>query len=207
MFKKDAFLTTFRRSWILDGTIALAIALISFWLYPPSSWVAQYNSYDLGIAVYGAVRASDGFIPYVDMHTPYGPAQYYIDALVFKVFGTNMRVYVVESYVVRAVSVGIGYCALRGCVSRGPALLLTFITIMAFPLSLVYVAMLVAAGCMVRYSYRQHAGWLIATGAAIGFVGALRWDFGVYCGLVFTVALLSLPYIGRVVAASDYDTR
>lgn len=65
--------------------------------------------------------------------------------------------------------------------------------------------MLFATGSIVRYARRERARWLVSTGAAIGLVGALRWDFGLYCGLVFAIALVSIPFIGRAVAPPSYE--
>jgi hypothetical protein len=162
-----------------------------------------FSQYDLGIAAYGAVRVGAGFIPYVDMYMLYGPAPYYMRALLFHIFGTNIAVVGVEFAILSALFVGASYWVLRGCLDRGPALLITFTVAMVaiFTLQqhgLSFVAMIIAIGCIVRYAARPSLGWLIGAGIAIGLTGASRWDFGGYCALAFTVGLLGLPYFGRV---------
>ena len=153
------------------------------------------------------MRVSDGFVPYAEMHTPYGPASYYIRALIFGVLGRSIAAMGVEFIVWGALFAASSYWALRGCTTRRLALLVTLLagTVggTAFGQhAAAYVAIVVAVGCMVRYSRRSHVGWLVATGAAVGFVGAARWDFGVYCVLVFGVVLAGLPFVRRVAAQS-----
>jgi hypothetical protein len=199
--------TKLDRSRIVDGAIVLTIGLVALWLYSPLSTL-RFNPYDLGIDAYGAARVLDGFVPYADMHTPYGPAEYYVDALLFSLFGTSIEVMGVERVVMKAVFVAVGYWVFRGCVTRGLAILMTmiFVTLVSGGMnSVAYVAMLFATGCMVRYAHRQNARWLIAAGAAIGFVWAVRWDFGLYCGFVFAIALVSLPFVRHAAAPAAHE--
>ncbi len=188
----------------LDGAIVVVIVLVALWVYSPSSEI-YFNPYDLGIASYGGLRVLDGFVPYAEMHTPYGPAQFYILALFFLLFGTSIDTMELESLIVKVVLVAMVYWTLRGCVSRVFALLLTLVVGTLIPIffqpPLALVGMVFAVGCMTRYSHRQHAGWLVGAGISIGIAGATRWDFGFYCTVVSAVALVSLPLVRRLAAA------
>jgi hypothetical protein len=180
-----------------------AIVLVALWAYSPFSEFS-FNPYDLGLLAYGGLRVLDGFVPYAEMHTPYGPAQFYIRALLFLVFGTNIETVELESLIIEVVLVATIYWTLRGCASRVFALLLTLVIGTLAPAfyqpPLALVGMVFAVGCMTRYSRHQHAGWLVGVGVSTGIVGATRWDFGFYCVAVFAVTLVSLPLVRRVAA-------
>src|SRR5215211_1712358 len=139
-----------RHPTVTDAAISLTIALILWWLYSPFL-SQQFGPYDTGLAAYGAVRVLDGFIPYVEMHTPYGPGQYYIRALLFYLFGTNIRVMSTEWVTVGISFVVVSYWVLRSCTGRVTAVLLTLVVAMLVPVAILqhgvgFLAMLVSIG-------------------------------------------------------------
>jgi hypothetical protein len=71
----------------LKKTILLLLLLIGSFLY--LSWGAGVGIrlFDEGNFVYGAARILEGELPYRDFFTIYFPGQFYILALIFKVFG------------------------------------------------------------------------------------------------------------------------
>ncbi len=198
--------TKLAKSQIMDGVMALAIFLGALWLFDsPPLVTSDTNMYDLGIAAYGGVRAADGFVPYVDSHTPYGPGQFYFRALIFGVFGTNLGVMLAELTVFSALFVAASYVVLRHVTAYVPAVVLSFAIGALAPLALhsntasALVFMLVAAGCMLRYVQVRRPVWLALTGVAIGLIGTERWDFGIFSIAVFSFATVSLPYIQRAI--------
>lgn len=76
----------------------------------------SYNIYDEGIVVYGASRVLKGDIPYRDFWTMYAPGQFYIIALLFRIFGeylfitrlysatVNLLIVLMVYYIVKRVS-------------------------------------------------------------------------------------------------------
>ena len=193
-----------RHPRVLEGAIVGAIALVTLLVFSPLAEM-RFAPYDLGISVYGGFRILDGFIPYVDTHTPYGPAQYYVRALLFSLFGTSIETAELEWMILVEIGIVSVYWTLRGCVGRLPALTLTLIVgILAFYLpSLYFIGLVLTVGCMTRYSRDRHAGWLVGAGLCIGVVGAARWDFGVYSAVTCVAALASLPLIRRFAAPSE----
>ena len=175
----------------------------ALWVYLPL-YEQRFAPHDLGIGVYGGFRVLEGFVPYAEMHTPYGPAQYYVRALLFYLFGTNIETLELEYLVHMGIGVAAVYWTLRGCATRVLSLLLMTLVIgmVAFALpSLAITGMVLAVGCMTRYSRRQHVGWLVGVGVFIEITGATRWDFGVYCAVASVAALASLQLVRRVAAS------
>jgi hypothetical protein len=68
------------------GVFALAVV---YWLPIAGTGL---NVYDEGLRLYGAQRILAGDLPYRDVFTYYGPAQFYWPALLFRLFGTQVLV-------------------------------------------------------------------------------------------------------------------
>lgn len=60
------------------------------------------NVNDEGLMVYGAKKVLDGQVPYRDFWTLYPPGQFYLLAVLFKIFGTNLFVERVYSVIVQS---------------------------------------------------------------------------------------------------------
>lgn len=184
-----------------DGAIAVAIACFLLWLYKPFS-ANLFNPTDSGDAAYNAVRVLDGRTLASNLGRQYGPVQYYARALFFALFGTNLSVMYKEFVAMSALFVAGTYWVLRGSAPRRPALLLTaFVgTLAIFPLGsqgVMYLAMLVAVGCMTRYAYERRSGWLIGAGVAIGVIIGAQWDIGLLILLLFFLTVASMPALHR----------
>ena len=192
---------TARERRLRDGAIALVIACVLLWLYKPFS-ANLLNLTDSGDAAYNAVRVLDGRTLASDLGMQYGPVQYDARALFFALFGTNLGVMYKEFVAMSALFVAGAYWVLRGSSARRPALLLTaFVgTLAVFPLGsqgVMYLAMLVAVGCVMRYAYNQRSGWLIGAGVAIGVIVGAQWDVGFLILLLFALAIVSIPSLHR----------
>ena len=180
-----------------DGAIAVLITCFLLWLYTPFG-ASLFNPTESGDAAYNAVRVLDGHALASDLGMQYGPVQYDARALLFALFGTNLGVMEKEFVVMSALFVAGAYWALRGATARRPALLLTALVgaLAVFPLGsqgLMYLALLIAVGCLTRYAYDRRGGWLIGVGVAIGVVVGAQWDIGLLTLLLclFTVAGMS----------------
>lgn len=185
-----------------DGAIALVIAVFLIWLYKPFS-ANLLNLTDSGEAAYNALRVLDGRALASDLGMQYGPVQYDVRALIFALFGANLGVIYKEFVAMSALFVAAAYWALRGSVARRSALLLAaFVaTLAVFPLGsqgLMYLAMLIAVGCVTRYAYHRRNGWLVGAGVAIGVIIGAQWDVGVLILLLVLLTVVGMPALHRL---------
>jgi len=67
------------------------------------------NVYDEGLIVFGAIRVMNGDVPYRDFYANYGPAQFYVLAGLFKVFGPSILINRIWDTFVRAATVMLVY--------------------------------------------------------------------------------------------------
>jgi len=81
----------------------LALFLPMSFLYFIVCMDRNVNPYDEGIILFGANRVMDGDIPHRDFYANYGPAQFYIVAALFKVFGPSVLIERCWDAVVRSV--------------------------------------------------------------------------------------------------------
>lgn len=75
---------------ILKNRLIFLFVLVFSILFLYGSIYISYNIYDEGIVVYGASRVLKGDIPYRDFWTMYAPGQFYVIALLFKIFGESL---------------------------------------------------------------------------------------------------------------------
>lgn len=189
-----------------DGAIALVIAVFLLWLYKPFS-ANLLTLTDNGEAAYNALRVLDGRALASDLGMQYGPVQYDARALIFALFGANLGVMYKEFIAMSALFVAAAYWVLRGSTTRRSALLLAaFVaTLAVFPLGsqgLMYLAMLIAVGCVTRSAYHRRSGWLVGAGVATGVIIGAQWDVGVLILLLVSLTVLSVPALHRAL----YDT-
>ena len=77
--------------------------------------------YDEALVLVGATRVADGAIPHRDFYTPYGPAQFYVLAGLFKVFGPSVLVERAWDSVVLAGIVTVAFLVVQRAASRREA--------------------------------------------------------------------------------------
>src|SRR4029434_508065 len=86
-----------------DKRLAWLLGLVAFLLLAHAAFFALPH----GKIVVGAERILEGEIPYRDFWTMYAPGQFYLLALMFKIFGTHLLVEVIATSIV---------CAAAACV-------------------------------------------------------------------------------------------
>ena len=69
-------------------TALIGLALIAQWLWMDAS----VGPYDEGLVLFGADRVLRGDVPYRDFWTLYGPAGFYVEAALFRLFGETALV-------------------------------------------------------------------------------------------------------------------
>ena len=78
-------LTDTQRGALLYPTLFLSAFLFIF------ATMKRFGSiYDEGLILTGAMRVANGEIPHRDFYANYGPAQFYVVALLFKLFGPSV---------------------------------------------------------------------------------------------------------------------
>lgn len=197
-----------RRILPLAG-ICLLLFVIAFAILLPGIHQAV-GLYDEGVITYGAVRVMDGHVPYRDIWVIYSPAQFYVLAAAFKLFGTSIMVerlwdtaarallslasYLIASRLVSlraalvawlAVTAWVGYYGFYGYPAF-PAIACSFTSILAMT---------------VAFSRRpgQRRRWMALSGAMIGVAALFRVDFAFYgaAGQALALAIFGLlPRLG-----------
>jgi hypothetical protein len=101
-------------------TIALIIATL---LYLALSMNRTVNLTDEGLVLFGAERVLNGDVPHRDFFTLYGPAQFYLLAALYKVFGASVLVERAWDTVVRCYCVVLVFIVVKRVAPRKVALL------------------------------------------------------------------------------------
>ena len=149
----------------------------------------RLSVYDEGVILTGAMRVAAGEIPHSDFYANYGPAQFYLIAALFKVFGQYALIERAYDVLVRAAIVAVGYgliatvtrtsIALAGAVICG--LWLFSIPFYGYPILPVVLLSLVSAA-LVLPALAGHISTrrLVAAGATVGLTALFRYDVGFF---------------------------
>jgi hypothetical protein len=161
---------------------------------------------DEGIILQGAQRIADGQVLYRDFFSFYTPGSYYSIALLFKLFGSSMRVARAELIFCGAAFSSLAYLLARRVCSRWSALIGVFaIAMTCLPfrflvthwdstllgyLSLYFAVLWIEGG---------HLGWAFATGSLASVTALFEQSagFGVVLGLVCGFAALAVRDCGN----------
>ena len=192
-----------RRIWPLVG-ICLLLFVSAFALLLPGIHQAV-GLYDEGVITYGAVRVMDGHVPYRDIWVIYSPAQFYVLAAAFKLFGTSIMVERLWDTTARALLSVIAYLIATRLTSRRAALLAWLAVVAwvgyygfygypAFPAIDCCFASILAMTIAFRRQHPQRERWLVLSGVMLGLAALFRVDFAFYCctGQALALALFTL---------------
>jgi hypothetical protein len=156
------------------------------------------NVYDEGLIVFGAIRVMNGDVPYRDFYANYGPAQFYVLAGLFKVFGPSILINRIWDTFVRAATVMLVYAVFARMESprmgmiaaAASALWLSAFGVYGYP---VYPCLLmtVLSVYFVLPAYCREAGRtpLLLAGGCIGVVALFRHDVGALAAISHIAAL------------------
>ena len=194
--KKNPFLHSQRRAefWLLAVLflVALCVQLIAV--------RRTLNVYDESLSLYGADRVLHGEVPYRDFWTMYGPAQFYLLAGFFKLFGVSAlvgRIYdaLIRSGIACVCFVLVGRLSNRryAALAFAAALLwLTCIDIPAynFPAFPALLVSLISCLFLSRYLRDPSRSWpLFISGALVGVTVSFRHDSGFYLCVAQAITL------------------
>ncbi len=205
---------------ILPIGLGILLFVVAFVYFLPGIH-QSVNIYDEGIVVYSAVRVMEGQLPYRDFWSIYSPAQFYVLAAAFKLFGTTIQTERLLDTALRALVPVFAYLVATRLTNRRIALVAwagatawmayyvysyqfgwVFYGYPAYP---AIAFSLAAIWLMTIYFRAQRARWLVASGVMLGTAALFRHDFGIYCG-IGQVAALGL-YILLQPAPADAASR
>lgn len=83
-------LKIFFKKCLSNNYLILFIIFLVYFIYSLSRIKYGINVYDEGFILYNAENILNGYIPYKDFWTIYTPGQYYLIALLFKIFGYQL---------------------------------------------------------------------------------------------------------------------
>jgi hypothetical protein len=191
-----------------NGGIAVVAALIftcSF-VFLAIAMNREVNVYDEALMLVGATRVADGAVLHRDFYANYGPAQFYVLAGIFKMFGASVLVERVWDTVVRAMMVTVAFLIVQRAASRREGLLAAGLVLVwacafatyAFPVFPALLFALLGALCLLPvFEGHRSMPLLFGSGFCVGITVLFRYDVGFYAfaalTLVSAVYVLSRP--------------
>ena len=165
---------------LLSGLVVLA--LIAQWLWMDAS----VGPYDEGLLLFGADRVLRGDVPYRDFWTLYGPAGFYLEAALFRLFGETALVGRALDAVVKAAIVGLTFVIVlrfgRRALAAAAAVLvlglLIYLRNYGVPLFPAVCASLVAVQALHDVAARADRRAALVAGIAVGIAILFRHDLG-----------------------------
>jgi hypothetical protein len=169
----------------------LRSALIVFGLSFLLLFLGMYRHagvYDEGLALTAAMRVAAGQIPHRDFYANYGPAEFYILAGLFKVFGQSLLVERFYDLTVKALLMGSIYTILRSYSRRSIAICVSIVAFMwiyglgsvpvtvMMPVSLL--SLIASALILPIFLHPISIRRMLTAGAVAGLGGLFRYDIG-----------------------------
>ena len=154
--------------------------------------------YDEALILVGATRVADGAIPHRDFYAAYGPAQFYVLAGLFKVFGASVLVERAWDSVVRAAIVTVAFFVVQRAASRREAWLASAVILLwlravesyVYPVFPSLLFALLAVLCVSPiFAGRRSRSLLFVSGASVGITVLFRYDAGAYAFAALTLVL------------------
>jgi hypothetical protein len=169
------------RHWIPIGVFGCAFV---FFLITMNRFV---NPYDEALILFGSTRVLSGDVPYRDFFANYGPAQFYVLAALFKLFGPSILVERIWDLLIRSCTVLVVYLIVNGTWRRWRALFAAVLTCIwlsyfgfyGYPVFPCLLFCLLGVYCMVP-AYRGCPAIvpLLASGLCVGITILFRHDVG-----------------------------
>jgi Dolichyl-phosphate-mannose-protein mannosyltransferase len=198
------------------ATAALACVALALFL----AFVGYgFNLEDEGTILYQILRAYRGERPYLDFHTGYTPAMFYVNAGLFSLFGVSALPVRILLALVNALAVALIFrLALRfappleaACAGLAYALCMPFFAgqfaafNIPYPAWYAVAAWLAAELASLRAAGAGGRGWLFVAGLASGIAFSFKPNTGVLClgAAVLARLLASAPAAGRLGAALE----
>lgn len=155
--------------------------------------------YDEGLILTGAMRVGNGEIPHRDFYANYGPAQFYVVALLFKLFGPSVMTERLWDFTIKAAIATLGFAAVRSYCRPAAAFAayaacLIWLAAFGSPGFPLFPATLfsLAATLLVASSggQNQQRTRIVAAGGCVGLTALFRYDVGCLAGAALTALLI-----------------
>jgi hypothetical protein len=169
------------------------------WRYSLSDWSFSLRG---GKATIGATRLLGGEIPYRDFWTMYAPGQFYVLALLFRIFGTHLLVEIIAVSAVCAVAAVTVYLLvvnltnrrLLGIACAGIFVGSTYDTayfkrIGSYNLAILLV--LIVLNLLVLHFKTKQTKYLVAAGLVLGVTMVFKHDVGGYTAIATVIGLVA----------------
>jgi hypothetical protein len=168
--------------------VQLVIVFLVSYLVLAAGMSRRPGMYDEGITLTGAMRVAAGQVPHRDFYFIYGPAEVYILAGLFKVFGPSLLVERLFDLLIKALTVTAVYAIALSYCRRSIAIFVSFVTVMwlfgligwgsaTTPLSLLN--LIGSALILPVFAGRLSTGRMLAAGAVSGAASLFRHETGI----------------------------
>jgi hypothetical protein len=163
--------------------------------------------YDEGLIVTGASRVAAGAVPHRDFYTNYGPGQFYLLALAFKIFGPSLLVERIWDLVIKAAiawlasTIALRMMAWTFAIATTAAcvLWLTFCGFSGYALwPALFLGLLSVRFLLAIFDGRHSTSSILAAGLSVGAITLFRYDIGFFACAAESVVLFSFGFIARV---------
>jgi len=170
----------------LSVILAPAVLVLAF-LAVMLSADRSLSPYDEGVMLAGAMRVGDGAVPHRDFYANYGPGQFYVLAVLFKIFGQGVLVerlwgaFIKSALALSVLLVGrrlaSAQAASIGCAIS--VVWLCYVDNTIWPAWTALAASLFGLLALLQiFEGRKRLRTLIVAGAAVGFATLFRYDIG-----------------------------
>lgn len=187
---------------IFDALLICLLFTISFsyFQYGYRYFDLETYHYDEGIVAYGAMRILKGDIPYRDFWTLYAPGEFYLLAVIFKIFGIGIKLTRLFAITVLALTVCSIYFLIKKLCSRIFGFLAFLLSLTWLKSYMVYnrpgqtaiLFFILCSFALINFINSGQDKWLITLGILSGIIGLFRQDFGFY---IFTSIFLVILFI------------
>jgi hypothetical protein len=172
----------------IPGPVVIATLVVVSLLYLTMTMQRSIIVYDEGLILFGAERVLHGDIPHRDFFANYGPAQFYLLAGLYKLFGASVLIERVLDTLERCVCVALVFVIVDLAAPRMHAILaaaasliwLQYFAGYGYPLFPALAAALAGLAILIAAHRRTpSASRLVAAGGCAGIVVLFRYDVGV----------------------------
>ena len=162
----------------------------------------RINIYDEGLMAYSATRVARGDVPYADFWAYYGPAQYYVVALIFKCFGASLTALRTCNQLTGCLLLAMMYLVVRklsnDMMALGALLASTIVLVASYTLTVIFISHLSALffsllGCffLLNFLSERRTIWIILSGLSVAVTTLFRHEMGLYTFLSHLIVILA----------------
>jgi hypothetical protein len=168
----------------------------------------QFDFYDEGLILVGAMRVAAGQVPHRDFYANYGPGQFYTLAWLFDLFGRSILVERVYDLALRAAIITATYGITAAYCRRWIAICTTIVCgfwlfsaglpSIAYPIIPILLLTLIGSGLLLPIFRGDVRTWrMLAAGGVTGAVALFRYDVGFAFALVQICTIVIAAFLRK----------